>query len=264
MVRLHKYLAECGICSRRAAEELIREGKVRVNGQLIAEQGRIVDPLHDQVTVRGKIIKAPLKGVLLLHKPRGIVSTLADPQGRRTVADYLTKHYKSYFPVGRLDIESQGLMILTNDGDLANHLLHPRFGAARVYHARISGTINARTIAKLKRGVKLEDGVARVEEISVISNQDDYCWVEVTVREGRNRLVRRVFEKVFHPVNKLKRISHGPFTLGRLRPGQVRHLDEREYKLLREKVLGREQRKSKAPRERSNRAAFTESEPLPE
>lgn len=235
--RLQKFLSECGVASRRASEKLILQGKVKVNGEVVTELGRKVDPLHDRVTVREKIVRPPPRGVLLFNKPRGVVSTLDDPQGRPTVADFITKHFKSYYPVGRLDYDSTGLLLLTNDGELAQHLLHPRYGFKRVYHAKVSGRMAEKTARKLQQGVRLDDGLARALEIKLLEDGEDSTWIEVVVGEGRNRLVRRMMEKVHHPVNKLKRVAHGPFRLGKLKPGQVKKLSEREYEYFRRKVL---------------------------
>lgn len=164
-----------------------------------------------------------------------MVSTLDDPQGRRCIADYLTKHYTSYFPVGRLDWESTGLIILTNDGELADTLMHPRYEVPRVYHARVEGKISNRVIENLSRGVKLTDGKAKAEA-SILSADDKSSWVEVTVLEGRNRLVRRLFDAVGHPVMKLNRVSHGPVRLGKLKPGDIRRLTTEEYRTLKSRI----------------------------
>lgn len=236
LVRLQKFIAECGVCSRRAAEVLITAGKVRVNGKVITELGTKVDPDHDQVYVRNKIVRPAPKGIVLFHKPKHVVSTLEDPQGRPSIKDYLTKHYKSYFPVGRLDFESTGLVILTNDGELADRLLHPRYGLERIYEARVAGTVAPRTLAKLSRGILLEDGMARAEA-EIINTSDDSTWLKIRVHEGRNRLIRRIMEKVHHPVSKLKRVSHGPFNLHKLKPGEMRKLTEREYAYFQRKVM---------------------------
>ncbi len=234
--RLQRFLSECGVASRRSAEELIAAGKVTVNDIVVTELGTRIDPAKSIVRVSRRIVTPAPKGVLLLHKPPGVVSTLSDPEGRRSIADYLTKHYRSYFPVGRLDWDSAGLVILTNDGDLANHLLHPRFEVERVYHARVEGLPTQRTLEMLAKGVKLTDGPASCRA-SIVERSGDHTWVEVTISEGRNRIVRRLFDFVGHPVDKLKRISHGPFRLGNLRPGDVRRLTEREYSRLKGIVL---------------------------
>jgi 23S rRNA pseudouridine2605 synthase len=228
LVRLQKYLSECGVASRRASEELIIEGAVSVNGQIVTELGTKIDPQKDMVRVKKKIIRPEEKGVILFHKPRRVVCTMSDPEGRPTVADYLTSKYRSYRPVGRLDWDTMGLLILTNDGDLAEMLAHPRNQFDRVYEARVAGRIDERTYEKLNRGFYVE-GDRVVPEVEEIEFQQDSTWVRITVREGKNHLVKIIFDKVRHPVQKLKRISHGPFKLGGLQPGEMRKLTEGEY-----------------------------------
>lgn len=235
-VRLQKFLAECGVGSRRAMEEFITEGRVRVNGQVVTELGRKIDPETDKVEVNRRVVRMAPKGILLLNKPRGVVSTLSDPEGRRTVADFLTKHYASYFPVGRLDWDSTGLMILTNDGELAERLMHPRYGFERVYEARVEGSLTSVAIQKLTRGVRLSDGVVKAQ-VEILRNDENSTWVAVHIHEGRNRVVRRVFEKLGFPVMKLKRTVYGPFKIGRLQVGQVRALTMKEYEQVRRKVM---------------------------
>jgi len=256
-VRLQKFLAECGVGSRRKMEQFIIEGRVRINGQVVTELGRKINPDVDRVEVNRRPVHAAPKGIMLLNKPRGVVSTLSDPEGRRSVADYLTKHYSSYFPVGRLDWDSTGLMVLTNDGEVAERLMHPRYGFERVYHARVEGSLPAELLNKLERGVRLSDGVVKAKG-TILRNDDNTTWVEVHIHEGRNRVVRRLFEKLGHPVMKLKRTVYGPFKLGRLQVGQVRVLTRKEYEDARVKVLrakegkteGEESRQEEAPRQR--------------
>lgn len=242
-VRLQKFLSECGVASRRASEELILEGKVKVNNQVVKVLGTKIDPDHDRVQVRNKLVRPPHKGLILFHKPKGVVSTLHDPEGRRSIADYLTKHIKSYFPVGRLDWDSSGLMILTNDGAVAERLMHPRYGFERTYHVRVEGNVNSGVLDKLARGVRLKDGVASAKATLVPhlqrGTQDEgrSTWLEVQVSEGRNRLIRRLFERVECPVMKLKRIQYGPFHLGKLKPGEMRALTQKEYMKYRKIIM---------------------------
>ncbi|MCB0310491.1 MAG: rRNA pseudouridine synthase [Bdellovibrionales bacterium] len=234
--RLHKYLAECGVASRRRAEELISAGKVAVNGVVVTKLGVKIDPERDQIRVEGKPVRPAEKGIMLFNKPRGVVSTMRDPQGRRNISDFLTKRYRSYFPVGRLDTDTSGLMILTNDGDLAERLLHPRHEIDRIYLAKVRGSLASDTIQKLEKGVTLADGIARAWvsiEGELNERGEKYSHLLVTVREGRNRLVRRILDKVGHPVLELKRISHGPFKLGRMKSGEIQKLSNRQYMALR-------------------------------
>jgi len=247
-VRLQKFLAECGVGSRRKMEELISRGKVRVNGETIKDLGSKVDPETDKVEVNRVFVQPAPKGIILLNKPRGMVSTLEDPEGRPTVADYITKHYRSYFPVGRLDWDSTGLLILTNDGELAERLMHPRFQIERIYHARVEGSVPQGILEKLKRGIKLRDGIAKVYA-HIIKNDAGSTWLEVTVREGRNRLVRRVLQEIGYPVIKLKRVSYGPFRLGSLQVGRIRILTSKEYDVVRRKVMNDASRPGKDERD---------------
>lgn len=235
-VRLQKFLAECGVGSRRKMEEFITEGRVRVNGKVVNQLGAKVDPDTDKIEVNRIPVQVAPKGIMLLNKPRGVVSTLSDPEGRRTVAEFLTKHYRSYFPVGRLDWDSTGLIIFTNDGEIAERLMHPRFGFERIYQARLEGSVGGEVLEKIGRGIKLSDGMVRADA-SIMRKEGDTTWVEVLIREGRNRVVRRMFEKVGHPVVKLKRTKYGPFRLGSLQVGQVRALTMKEYQQARRKVM---------------------------
>ena len=235
-VRLQKFLSECGVASRRKSEELILEGKVKVNNKIVRELGTKVDPQEDHVTVRNKVVKTAQKGVLLFHKPKDVVSTLKDPEGRPCLGDYLSKHYRSYFPVGRLDWATSGLILLTNDGELADRLMHPRYSFERVYHARVEGNVSEKTLEKMQRGVTLADGKASAKA-KIISNDGKSTWLEVVVSEGRNRLIRRLMDKLKHSVIKLRRISHGPFHIGKLKPGEIMKLNEKQYRHYRSRIL---------------------------
>jgi 23S rRNA pseudouridine2605 synthase len=234
-VRLQKYLAECGIASRRKAEELIESGKVRVNG-MTARLGASVHPGVDRVDVRGKPVFPEHKGIILLNKPVGVITSKSDPEGRRTVMEFLTKKYRSYFPVGRLDYDTSGLLILTNDGELAEVLMHPRYEFRRVYLAEVRGHFPEEVGDKIYRGIQLDDGRARAD-ILIKANYEDSTLLEVVVEEGRNRMVRRIFDRVGFPVKKLKRVVHGPFKLGGLKTGEIKKLSEAEYQRFRSQVL---------------------------
>lgn len=234
--RLHKYIAECGYCSRRKAEELIVAGKVRVNGKVISELGHKIDPEKDWVKVKNQSIKPPPRGVAVFHKPRGMLCTLEDPEGRPCLGELMTKHLKSYFPVGRLDWDSTGLVILTNDGELADRLMHPRYGFERSYEVRVQGHPSNKTLARLEGGVKI-DGRSVEARVRIVEERDDSTWLEVTIREGRNHIIKRLMERLDHPVLKLKRISHGPFFLGRLPSGEIKRFTEDEFKRMRSKVM---------------------------
>ncbi len=235
-VRLQKFIAECGITSRRGAEELIRAGKVIVNGKKITELGVKITPGKDKVSVNGKPIFVPEKGIVILNKPRHVVSTLDDPEGRPAISDILDRSTASYFPVGRLDFESTGLMILTNDGELADRLMHPRFGFKRVYEVKVKGAVTKDTLEKLENGIKLTDGMARCKA-KITERLNAATWLEVAIEVGRNRIVRRVFEQVGHEVLKLHRIKHGPFELEGLGLGHFRKLAPAEYRMFRKKIF---------------------------
>jgi 23S rRNA pseudouridine2605 synthase len=263
-VRLQKFLAECGVGSRRKMEEFIVRGRVRVNGQVVTELGRKIDPDQDRIEVNRKPIHMAPKGIMLLNKPRGVVSTLSDPEGRRSIADFLTKKQTSYFPVGRLDWDSTGLMVLTNDGEIAERLMHPRFGFERVYEARVEGAISQGLLDKLARGIKVSDGMIRATA-EIMSTEGESTWVQVRISEGRNRIVRRIFDKLGHPVMKLKRTVYGPFKLGRLQVGQVRTLTQEEYEQARRKVMnykvGETQEKGERPARVASRGAQEKEAP---
>jgi 23S rRNA pseudouridine2605 synthase len=224
-VRLQKYLASAGVASRRAAELLIAEGRVRVNGSVVAEPGVKVAPGRDRVEVDGRTV-VPARAVwIALHKPRGYLTTRADPGGRRTVYQLLPPEHAPLFYVGRLDRDSEGLLILTNQGDAANLLLHPRYEVERVYEAEVEGVVSRDTIRQLLQGVELEDGVARAARVEKRrSARDDRDRLRLTLTEGRNREVRRLLGEVGHPVRRLIRLRYGPIRLGHLPAGEWRPL----------------------------------------
>jgi 23S rRNA pseudouridine2605 synthase len=242
-VRLAKYLARAGVASRRAAERLIEEGRVSIDGAVVRDPARDVAapeeqggspaepgaesgaPARQRITVDG----APLEGpeahvVYALNKPPGVLSTARDPQGRPTVVD-LVREQRRLYPVGRLDADTSGLILLTNDGELAHRLTHPRFEVPKTYRARLAGgPIGARALGELRSGVALDDGLTGPAEVRSL----DGAEIEITIREGRNRQVRRMCEAVGHPVTGLARVRMGSLELGDLRPGEHRRLNERE------------------------------------
>jgi pseudouridine synthase len=232
-VRLQKMLANAGVASRRKAEELIRAGRVRVNGNVVTELGTRVDPATDRVEVSGRAVRPTTTPVwIALHKPAGYLTSRGDPQGRPTIYALLPREYRGLFYVGRLDLETEGLVLLTNDGDRAHRLQHPRYQVPRVYEAVIQGDISERTIAQLRRGVRLEDGPGRFTHARILRHTTDVSEVRVTMAEGRKREVRRLFEAVGHRVLQLCRISYGPIALGNLSAGHWRKLDPREIAAL--------------------------------
>lgn len=229
--RLQKVLAHAGVGSRRAVEEMIAGGRVKVNGKK-AILGRRIDPAKDKVEVDGSVV--PLRADLvhyLLNKPEGVVSTADDPEGRTTVVD-LVDVEERVWPVGRLDIGSEGAIILTNDGDLTLRLTHPRYHVPRTYLAQVQGSVGLKVVGRLTRGVELEDGPARALSAGLVERVSGGSLVEITIAEGRNRQVRRMFEALGHPVTRLVRRAIGPLELGRLKPGDFRRLSPVEIQSL--------------------------------
>lgn len=227
-VRLQKVLAQAGVASRRAAEALIARGRVEVNGEVVREQGLRVDPASDTIRVDGKRIPPQRAHVyVVLNKPRGVVSTMDDPQGRPTVAEYLG-HRGRLFHVGRLDADTEGLLLLTNDGDFAQRMAHPSFEVPKTYVAEVAGQVTDATLKRLRHGVELEDGTVTADQTRLLQRLGDRSLVRVTLHSGRNRVVRRMFEAVGHPVRKLSRTAIGPVRLGDLKSGAVRDLTRDE------------------------------------
>jgi pseudouridine synthase len=233
MERLQKILSQAGIASRRASEKLMLEGRVSVNGTTVTELGTKADPASDDIRVDGRRIKAPERHrYVLLNKPRGYVTTRSDPQKRATVLDLLRGVREYIYPVGRLDYDSEGLLILTNDGDLAARLTHPRHGVARVYEARVLGEPDAHDISRLAKGVTVEGRRTEPAEIVALGPGR----LRITVREGRNRQVRKMCEAIGHPVDELKRVAIGPIRDPKLRVGHWRELTDKEVATLRRAV----------------------------
>ena len=231
-VRLQKVLAQAGVASRRNAEIMIDEGRVEVNGEPVIEQGRRVDPDHDVIRVDGKRIPPPRRhAYYAFNKPRGVVSTMDDEQGRASVAHYTTvpKLQKlALRHVGRLDTDTEGMLLLTNDGDFAQRMAHPSHEISKTYVAEIEGVIENVTLRKLGRGIKLEDGPVHPDELKLIQRGGTRSIVQVVLHEGRNRIVRRMFDAVGHPVRRLTRTAVGPVKLGRLKVGELRDLTQEE------------------------------------
>ncbi|HMK49246.1 MAG TPA: pseudouridine synthase [Thermodesulfovibrionales bacterium] len=222
--RLQKILSEMGIASRRESEELILEGRIKVNGK-IAEIGMKADPQRDHIKVDGKLLtKREPKTYLLFNKPRNVVTTLKDPEGRPTVKDFLKDMKYRVYPVGRLDFDSEGLLLLTNDGDFANAIMHPSKKIAKTYEVKVKGVPEQQVLEKLKRGIRLEDGMTSPAKIKGPKTTENNSWLEVTIYEGRKRQLRRMFDQVGHSVLKLKRIRIGGIQIGDLAPGRYRHL----------------------------------------
>ena len=212
------------------------EGRVTVNGQIVDTLGYKADPSKDHIKIDGKRLKGfEPRVILLLNKPRGYLSTVKDPEGRPTVMDLLKRRTWRIYPVGRLDFDAEGLLLLTNDGNIAQ-LSHPRFSIPRTYWVKVKGVPDEQRLAQLKRGVNLEDGKASVVSSVILRQREKNSWVQVVVTEGRNRLVKRIFSAIGHPVLKLKRIGYGPLRLGNLPIGQFRYLNPVEVEGLKKLI----------------------------
>lgn len=228
-VRLQKVLAQAGVGSRRRCEELMATGRVEVNGEVVTQMGVRVDPLTDLVRVDGRRIPPPSDHVyLVLNKPRGVVSTMADEQGRRDLTEFVAGREERLFHVGRLDTDTSGLLVLTNDGDLAHRLAHPSFEITKTYVALVDGTVGDAVARRLREGVTLEDGPAAVDRFVVKDRSRGRSLVELDLHIGRNRIVRRLMEAVGHPVVELTRTAFGPVRLGGLGVGRSRELSREE------------------------------------
>lgn len=232
-IRLQKVLASSGIASRRASEDLIVAGRVAVNGKVVRELGTRIDPTKDAVAVDGVPVPVvPDQVYLALNKPRGVLTTMSDDQGRPCVGDYVADREARVFHVGRLDADSEGLLLLTNDGDLAHRLTHPSFAVPKTYLVQIDGRPSRRLAAQLRSGVELDDGPARADAARVVAGTDAATQLELVIHDGRNRVIRRMFDALGQPVVRLVRTSIGPLSLGELRPGRVRHLAQPEVRSL--------------------------------
>lgn len=230
-IRLQKVLAQAGVASRRAAEIMIENGRVEVNGRMVSGQGMRVDPLVDVIRVDGARIPPPRGHLyLVMNKPTGVVATMDDPQGRPTVGEYLTDAQRRarVYHVGRLDTDTQGMLLLSNDGDFTQRMMHPSYELTKTYVAEVEGALTEQTLSRLARGVELEDGWVHPDAVRVGARTDARTLVTVVLHEGRNRIVRRMFDAVGHPVMTLARTRIGPVRLGSLPPGRVRELTRDE------------------------------------
>lgn len=226
MERLQKILAQAGVASRRKCEEMILAGKVQLNGETVTELGTKADPAVDEITVNGKAIGIEKKLYMVFNKPKGVITSASDPKGRKIVTDYLKGVNERVFPVGRLDYDTEGLLLLTNDGDFAYLLTHPKHHVPKTYLATVKGVPHGTELDKLKQGIMLEDGMTAPAEVDYydIDPEGKESTIRITIHEGRNRQVRRMFESINHPVQRLKRISFGDLHLGNLKRGLYRHL----------------------------------------
>jgi len=235
LVRLNKYLAMCGVASRRKADELIQQGRVAVNDQVVTQLGVKINPEKDKVTVDGKIVKPEEKLVyIVLNKPKDCITTVKDEKGRRTVLD-LVKVKQRIFPVGRLDRNTTGVLLLTNDGELAYRLMHPKYKVEKAYKVAIDKPIKPEDIEKLKRGIMLDGRKTQSCDVYILPNSQNK-ELGITIREGRYRQIRRMFEKLGYKVLKLHRVSFGGITVSGMKRGEWRYLTEKEIKKLKRLV----------------------------
>jgi 23S rRNA pseudouridine2605 synthase len=228
-IRLQKALAQAGIASRRNSEILIEQGRVEVDGVVVTEFGTRVDPAVSVIRVDGERIP-PLTehAYLVLNKPRGVVTTMSDPQGRPCIADYVHDRPERLFHIGRLDTDTEGLLLLTNHGEFAHRLAHPSYEVSKTYVAEVDGNVKPGTLRRLLDGVNLEDGSAQADTVKVVSEIKGRTLIQITLHEGRNRIVRRMFDAIGHPVKRLTRTAIGPVRRGNLHTGELRDLDQKE------------------------------------
>jgi 23S rRNA pseudouridine2605 synthase len=232
LVRLHKYIADCGVASRRKAEELISDGLVTVNGEIIREMGYKIIPGKDAVKVKGKLLRTPNRLVYIaLYKPMGVITTLHDPHDRPTVKDLLIGIKDRVFPVGRLDYDAEGLVLMTNDGDYAQAVNHPEKDIKKVYVVKLDGKPEPHHLERLRKGVTLAEGKLKPLHIERMRTGDQYDWYKVTLTEGRNQAVKRMFQKIGFDVLKIKRVAIGRLTLGNLQRGEFRLLTKEQADL---------------------------------
>ncbi|NLY11903.1 MAG: rRNA pseudouridine synthase [Firmicutes bacterium] len=238
MERLQKILAHAGVASRRECEQLIQNGHVSVNGRVVTELGTKADPSKDQIRVNGKLIQVNQRLVyIMLNKPRGYITSVKDELGRKTVLDLVHNVSERIYPVGRLDYDSEGLLLLTNDGKLANKLMHPRYGVKKTYLVEITGLITDDDLNRLENGVIIDQGVRTLPaDVQLFKKGHNKSLVKITISEGKNRQVRKMFQAVGYKVTRLQRISFGPLSLGNLHRGTYRNLSSNEVNQLKRAV----------------------------
>ncbi len=255
-IRLNKYLADCGLASRRKADEMITDGKVQLNGKVVFELGVRVEPEFDRVIVDGKTVKPPsLKLYVIFNKPENVLTTMEDPEGRPTVADFMEQLPVRVFPVGRLDWDTEGLLLLTNDGDFAQKVMHPREEIPKTYLAKLDGKPSPEQLSKLLHGVTIPGGRVKAlhVETAKLGDSEKYDWVKIVISEGKNRQVRHMFEKIGFDVKKLRRVAIGQLTLGGLERGEYAFLDPIGLQRIFRKRLGEEAIRKKQTGPRSSR-----------
>jgi 23S rRNA pseudouridine2605 synthase len=274
--RLQKIIAHAGFASRREAEAMIREGRVTVNGRVVDELGSKADPIRDHIKVDGKLITKPeTHRYILLYKPKEVMTTVEDPQGRKTVIDLVKGVRERIYPVGRLDYHSEGLILLTNDGDLAYKVSHPKHGSVKTYHVKVRGVPTERIVEKLERGITIDGKRTLPCEIDKMkttgrslgkSEDEGNSWYEVRLREGRTQQIRKMFQAVGHPVSKLRRVAIGPIADPKLGSGDWRELSPKEVKMLetmQEPAKVKPRRTAARPAKKKPAAAATASKKKP-
>jgi 23S rRNA pseudouridine2605 synthase len=236
-VRLQKLLASAGVASRRECEELIANGHVEVNGEVVTRLGTKVDPTTAVIRVNGE--RVPVRqdrAYLALHKPKGVVTSMSDDRGRPDLRPFVDQRDERLFHVGRLDTDTSGLLLLTNDGEFAQRIAHPSYEVPKTYVALVRGSIGGKAVDQLINGVELDDGMAHADAVAILDRFEDKSSVELTLHQGRNRVVRRMFDAVGHPVEQLARTAIGPVVLGAMKPGDLRELSRAELGALLERV----------------------------
>ena len=251
MERLQKVLAAAGVASRRKSEELITDGRVRVNGKVVTELGVKVDPGRDKIEVDGRRVVRQKPVYYVVNKPRAMVTTMEDPEGRATVRDLMKRIPERVFPVGRLDYNTSGALVLTNDGAMSEALLRPGGGVPKVYLAKMSGNVDVPALDKLRNGVELDDGyVTKPAEVFVERSEENSTWVNITLREGKNRQIHRMGDAIGHRVQRLVRLSFADITIEGLKPGEARPLEGKELEKLKKRYLNpHKRRKANAARD---------------
>jgi 23S rRNA pseudouridine2605 synthase len=231
--RLQKIVSRYGHISRRAAETLISDGRVSLNGEVVSQMGVKADPQKDAIRLDGKLISSDLTLVyILLNKPPGYVTTLSDPENRPVVTDLVKGEGERLFPVGRLDYDSEGLLLMTNDGGFAQKIQHPRYGVPKRYRVRIEGRLTTEEMQRLKKGIRFEDGFFQPRDLRIEKLNDKSLWISLTISEGKNRMIRKGFAALRHDVERLVRVSIGDVQLGNLKRGMYRHLTKKEIESL--------------------------------
>ncbi|UCD64656.1 MAG: rRNA pseudouridine synthase [Candidatus Zixiibacteriota bacterium] len=237
MIRLNKYLSQCGVTSRRGAEALITAGRVSVNGRRVDTVGTVIDEETDTVTVDGSVVTpAERKIYVVFNKPPGVITTLDDPFGRKSIANYLKDVPERVYPVGRLDLDTQGVLLLTNDGDLAYRLAHPKYQVEKVYDVRVAGLFTQAAADRIGSGISLEDGATGRATVRIVSSSDDASRLRMTLTEGRKREVKQLCRAVGHPVKQLRRVRFGGISARGLKLGKWRYLSDEEVSELRKLV----------------------------